>query len=386
LTEVFQQVQLANVNIYPVDVEGLRVRPANASGFDNALDFLRILAANTGGRAIVNTNAPAREMPRILVENGAYYLLGYELGPRRKDGDEWRRLEVKVNRRGVEVRARERYYDPPATVEAAKPSPSTTAGAIAGLLPRRELPLWVATAPIAGVTFGALPSVAVVLGVEQPILAERATETLDLQVSAFTPDGAPVTTRRGTATVTMKAGAPGTVPYELLSSLELKPGRYQLRIGVANARLEQSGSVYQDVEIPDFARATVSLSGVFLEQTPMLPSAPPDGLGALVPVAPTVRRSFSRDAQVTAFLRVYRGGATPITPTPWAVRIVDGRDTVVAETIETLTPERFDATRGADVRYPLPLSRLAPGPYIVRFEARVSERVAARRDVRIVVQ
>jgi VWFA-related protein len=355
LTEVFRQVQLANVNIYPVDIAGLRVAKPGTAGFDNALDFLRILASNTGGRAIVNTNAPAREMPRILTENGAYYLLGYELGPRRKEGDEWRRLEVKVNRRDVEVRARERYYEPPAKAEATQAPASTTVGAISGVLPRRELPLWVATAPIASATSG----VAVVLGVEQPVPAERSTETLELQVSAFTPDGKPVTSRRHTASVTMRAGEPGTVPYELLSGLELKPGRYQLRIGVSNARLEKSGSVYVDVDVPDFSRAAVSLSGVLLEQTPALPSAPAEGLGALAPVAPTVRRSFARDAKVTAFVRVHRGGTAPITPTTWTVRVVDAHDKVVSETSETLTPDRFSATRALDIRYPLPLAARA---------------------------
>jgi hypothetical protein len=50
-----------------------------------------------------------------------------------------------------------------------------------------------------------------------------------------------------------------------------------------------------------------------------------------------------------------------------------------------LDPERFDATRAVEHRLDLPLSRLAPGPYLLTIDAHLGKQ-ATRRDVRFTVR
>ena len=47
-------------------------------------ESLRILPDRTGGRTVVNTNAPDEKIPEIFRESEAYYLLGFERDPTRR--------------------------------------------------------------------------------------------------------------------------------------------------------------------------------------------------------------------------------------------------------------------------------------------------------------
>jgi VWFA-related protein len=70
---------------------------------------LMTLPGYTGGRAVLNTNTPWAAVPAIFAESAAYYLIAIQPGHPAADGS-YHRLEVKVKRRGLQVRAREGYY------------------------------------------------------------------------------------------------------------------------------------------------------------------------------------------------------------------------------------------------------------------------------------
>jgi hypothetical protein len=67
------------------------------------------IPAYTGGRTVLNTNTPWAAVPSIFAESATYYLIAIQPRHTAADGS-YHRLEVKVNRRGVQVRAREGYY------------------------------------------------------------------------------------------------------------------------------------------------------------------------------------------------------------------------------------------------------------------------------------
>jgi VWFA-related protein len=66
------------------------------------------LAAETGGFSIRNTNDLAGGMRRIADEARTYYLVGYD--PTKEPDGRFRKIRVKVNRKGARVRARKGYY------------------------------------------------------------------------------------------------------------------------------------------------------------------------------------------------------------------------------------------------------------------------------------
>jgi hypothetical protein len=109
---------LAGIEDETIEVEGLpddatRASEVGVPAFLDALrraqDSLRVLAEETGGFAIVNTNDLAGGLDRLIREHSEYYVLGYEPANARQDG-RFRRIEVRVRRPGVHAVARRGYY------------------------------------------------------------------------------------------------------------------------------------------------------------------------------------------------------------------------------------------------------------------------------------
>jgi len=121
--------QRANVTIFAVDPRGLtqlgdeaiaiqslsddpNVDYGTTRGFANELlmaqESLISLAQETGGIAVVRTNDIAGGLTRIERDTSRYYVLGYVADPTNSPG-KFRKIEVKVKRPGLTVRARRGY-------------------------------------------------------------------------------------------------------------------------------------------------------------------------------------------------------------------------------------------------------------------------------------
>lgn len=166
--DLLEHARRANVAFYPVDVGRLggSVAVSRPRGpllptpqerlaaavvqdvFATSVDTLRILADNTDGRAIFNTNDLGAGLRRISDDLSAYYLLGYSSTNPAADG-RYRRIEVKVTQPDVSVTARRGYLAPApesraiaASAAAAVAVPASVAselGRLARLRPDTEL-------------------------------------------------------------------------------------------------------------------------------------------------------------------------------------------------------------------------------------------------------
>jgi VWFA-related protein len=386
MDRMFQEARRANINVYTLDACGLRV-PGQMGGLKVPqcvpgleANFLRTLAANTGGLSITETNDFGSGVKAIFAENASYYLLGFQ--PRRSFDGKVRRLEVKVNRPGVEVRTRNSYKaekekDVQKRQQAAAESPLRVA--LSGILPKSDLPLHMMAAPIA-VPGRKEAAVALVVGVRQPIRKSdnRVVEKVDLQVSAFGVEGKHITSKRLVADVAVRPAASGLAEYEVLSRIDLKPGRYQLRIAANVGSLTTSGSLYYDVDVPDFSDAALSLSGLVLSATPGLEVAPKDALKDVMPVLPTARRIFAPSDRVQAFVRVYQGGKKALANVPLRVFVLDAKGLPVMDSRQNLPPAHFTKERSANVLVPVSVDRLADGEYLLVVETERRIRREAR--------
>ena len=111
---------------------------------------LQTVADWTGGRAILNTNAPEKSVRPILEESSAYYLLAFQASDVKSDG-KFHPITVKVNRPDVQVRTRKGYYADAITRADRVADTSVSLEAIAReLLPERGLPMSVTAAPFRG--------------------------------------------------------------------------------------------------------------------------------------------------------------------------------------------------------------------------------------------
>lgn len=338
----------------------------------------------TGGFSIRRTADFAAGITQIFRETGSYYLLGYT-NPTAKDDGKLRKIEVRVNRPDLTVRARTGYFAPKKNDATKYVSPMWNA--IAGLLPAKDIAM-----RISGATF-AIPgkkeaALAIVLGLRQPIGPEATgpvPEVVDVLAQAFTTNG----DRRGQpqvirAELLLHPNPRGESKYEVLSLLKLKPGRYHIRVSATSHAQGKSGSIYYDLEVPDYAKAPLSLSGVLLSATPALVAGPKDVFAPILPVIPTSQREF-RGHRGQAYMRVYQGGKAAMAPVEMAVRITDTADVVVIAKTDSLPADRFDTHRAAEYRFDLPIATLAPGSYLLTFEARMAGAPTVRQDVRFVV-
>ncbi len=103
MREIDEAASRGNVTIHVIDP-----RPLGSVGFGGDT-VLRRLAADTGGRAIVNTNNPTEQLAGVMADASAYYLVGYTPTRRTNDG-KFHEIKVRVKRRGVRVTARRGYW------------------------------------------------------------------------------------------------------------------------------------------------------------------------------------------------------------------------------------------------------------------------------------
>jgi VWFA-related protein len=403
LRGAIEAAQETNVTIFPINPAGLEVNvdaPAApvmgrslataspGSRQDMVNETLRYMANETGGHAIVNTNSFDDQVRQVFRETGTYYLIGFRSAHR--DG-RFRRIEVKTTRDDLMVRTRTRYRAPrEERAKRAKADVLPVIKSVSGILPSPDVAVRVSTAAFAAAS-GDTASVAIVIGVQQPAPqgTERVVENVQVMATAFNTG---TQAYRATASASQKGQIVlrpvddgGDAKYEMLSRLDLRPGRYQLRIGVQSELMKKAGSVYQEIEIPDFRKVPLSMSGVVIGASPSLPSSPKDYLASLVPVPPTTQRSFSTTDRVTAFLRVYQGGRKPALPTVVSTTIVNAEDREMYRATETVPVEGFGPGRARDMTVELPLERLAPGPYLLRLQASAEKHQAAR-EVRFFVR
>jgi VWFA-related protein len=366
-----------NIVVHTADPGGLTPAPEDSPG---DTDFLLILSRNTGGVSIINTNDLRPGMAAIAEATRSVYLLGY-VPDVLKPG--LRRTEVKVNRPGLTVRTRS-YYErlteaDGAKVEARKP-PAELA-AISGLLPQPGIPLRIAAVPVPFGT-GGQATVAIVLGVKHPSPGRARTETLSLVTTAYDMEGRFKAATKGKAQVVMADVESETAEYEVYSRIELPPGRYQLRLSVDNRARSQTGSVYTDVDVPDFTKRGLHLAGTFVDAGPSrLKAAPPDLLKEDVPILPTAQRDFVGGTRLVAFVRLVQGARDSLHPVTIASRVTDGAGKVIRSGSETIASSAFGRGRAADYRVGIPTSGLAPGWYLLSLEASLPGGPVQRKDV-----
>ena len=287
MKDVFRQAQRANVNIHGIDPAGaggyqqyLRRRMAQR-GAEPAMpgrrrvprsvrvlqDFMRVLADQTGGRAVINTDAIELAVDQLLAEDRVYYIVGYEPSNPAPDG-RFRKVDIRVNRPDVSVRSRSGYWAPAAGEVVDRRlvgAPSSGASAMAGLTSAQGLSLRASALPLARAAGeGREVEVATVVSVRFPPLRAAADDTLTITRNVYDSDGRTGDPTRVIERVRLEPGGGDETRHDILQRLTLPPGQHQIRFHVQSQLLDTNGTVFVDVDVPDLSRSTLALSGLFL--------------------------------------------------------------------------------------------------------------------------
>jgi VWFA-related protein len=302
----------AGVVIYSMDAAGLRSGTADAAteaAFDSggrlsstdsgalrgSQEPLHTLAADTGGRALVNTNAMGPAVEGALKETARYYLLAWRPegeGPR--GAARFRRIEVSVRgRKDLQVIVRRGFYGGSAPEErrpeeakqrkreeaksaAQKSAPAESAAdrelraALGSLRPRAALPTSVSLGFLNTQEQGTVLTASVGLDREAlPLFEVRDGERarVDLLGVIYDDRGRFVTGfRHGLAFDPREAAERPQDRVMHTYQFKLEPGLFQVRVATRDRKTGRTGSALDWIEVPSFKEPRFALSSIFLAE------------------------------------------------------------------------------------------------------------------------
>ena len=403
-----------NISIYPVDPVGLSPGGSlgeseggsslggwGVGGLSQMMD-MRALGEATGGFALVNSNSFQQTFERIVRENSTYYVLGYTSTNDRRDG-RYRRLQVRVKRPGLQVRARNGYLAPIRDTPATPPAPdletlaAPVADALSLPLPTRTLPMAAFAAPFKGTGREARVAVALELDAGRLGLASRdGLMAGDIQVAmrAISETGKLMPGQQHRIALALKPDTwrdAQSQGLRVVAEMALPPGRYQLRVAGGNVN-GPAGSVMVDLQVPDFTKAPLVMSGIALTSSATsaaVTSTPGAPLRDLLPGPPTAARVFDRGDRLTLYTEIYENGRNRAAHTVSITAQLRSDDGRVLQTVEEdrSSKELDGSTGGYGFRAELSLD-VDPGLYVIHVEARanVSRQPTVSRDIQIRVR
>jgi VWFA-related protein len=346
---IVEAANRGNVAIYPLDPTGLTMEMRVGDK-----GTLYQLAAETGGRTIVNTNNFAGGLERVFVDNTAYYILGYT-PTRTEDDGKYHKITVKVKRSGTRVLARQGYFAPSAKelATAAEASAKTLEPLVAGALDelaqrqpgKRPVDVWV------GMSKGAEGRTKVVVAWD-PVLPASSGRAESLGVTVMTAPDVPVVTLRTPAA--LETGKPSRVA----AAFEVEPGPFSLKYTARGDDQSTMDTWTQSLTAPDWGAASLAISTprFFLAQSIQELRA----IRASPDPPPTAVRQFRRGDRVLVAVECYtsRPGDKPLVQAHVLTR--EGK-----ELAELPVP----ALAGGSLLFELPVGSLGQGTYILRIRA-----------------
>jgi VWFA-related protein len=398
----------ANASIYAIDPRGLlglseasvELQSTGVAGLDERglqeesrlqRESLQAFAAETGGFAVVNTNRLANAFDRIVDENSSYYVLAYYPPNPKRDG-KYHNITVRVTRPGLTVRARKGYANatgkPPAPAKA-DVAPELVE-ALKSPIPISGLGLKVFAAPFKG----AAPNASVLMGVELRgrDLTTSTNGRIDLAFSAVDVKGRTKASSHDTLTLNLRPETKARVEQNgirVLNRMTVPPGHYQLRVAAYDSGGGAVGSVLYDLDVPDFSKEHLSMSGLVLTSpvASAMPTAKPDEeLRMLLPGPPAGTRTFAQNEQIALFTDVYDNDVTPVHKVDITTSLTADAGRVVFKNDEERSSEDLGGKPGGfGVGTTLSLADLEPGLYVLKVEARsrLSKDAGASREVQI---
>jgi len=261
-----QALNDAQISVYPVDIRGITGtssaedptvsasaavvfgdQTANLSSLnESALDSLRTFAEMTGGRAFFNNNDAASGFRRAADDSSSYYLLGYYLNTHNTSPG-WRKLQVQVQRKDAEVRARSGFLVTNATVDPETTHRADIAFALSSPFDSSQISV---SMEFHGISpHGEKKNVGFVVHVPAVGVIDEADKNrfdLDFVAQATKKDGKPVGDKGQTVKGTLPADALAKIKAEGIfykNGLDLANGDYDVRFVVRDNLSGKIGSV-----------------------------------------------------------------------------------------------------------------------------------------------
>jgi VWFA-related protein len=378
----------SRVQIYPVEMRGLEATPplggadrpsvsgvalysgqavfAQAGARAASRQMETALAVETGGRAFYASNDFARALTQVHADTAEYYLLGYRSANPTRDG-RFRRIEVRVGRRGVRVEYRRGYYS---EVDFRAMTPDDRArqleGALAAELPATDLPLRVWAGAFRASDDEYLVPVSVFVPAREPAGAglDSSARSVDFVGEVRDSEGRPVARVRGAVELPRRSAGSVGRNAQYNAGFILSRGQYRMKFVVRDNADGRLGAFESAVEVPDSSANADVLSTVALGAELQPVRGGPVGRPLVWgdrELVPNVSGVFSQDHDLYVYFEV----AAPSDEKRRAPVVRLLRDAAVAATALPDAASRRPLPERGAVAYlfRIPLDRLDPGGY-----------------------
>jgi VWFA-related protein len=416
----------SNVSIYPMDSRGLQAMVpggeasqasmrgtgaysgrAMQTAFDdnfNSQETLTTLAADTGGRAFMDSNDFSQVFKRVQADTSAYYLLGYRSTNTVRDG-RYRKITVRLNNvrlndanlKDAKLEFRRGYYAPRDFEHSGREDrEQQLRDELASDLSSTDLDVYLSAAYFrVGNSRFYVPVSLLVPGSQIPFTRSSDKDKATLDIIGLVRDelNRPVGTVRDTVKLNVdesQAVQRRNVQYQ--TGFTLPPGNYHLKFVLRENQSGRMGSFETDISIPDLRKAPLKMSAVMLGTQIRDGVKSRDG-NPLVQdgkeLVPNITHVFNPDQRLYFYYEVYDpakdtravadAGAASSSAKPGAnsaekpknpvrvltsIEFLQGKTKVyespLVETRELTEPGR----RAAVFQFGVPLDRLKPGLYL----------------------
>ena len=418
LRDITNAAAKSGVVIYSIDVRGLVTGLPDASSdgtFDPTgrlarsqmgelsatQDGMHALAADTGGKAIFNTNDLSAGFAPALKETSAYYLLAWKPDAEAQKQKRFRSLEVRlVNRSGLTARVRKGFYDvdPEPTVAkappraSASPSPATKTSAaklresISAAYPERGLPILMSADYYDVAGKGATLATSVLIPGEFLMFGPQPDGKVQavVDVSGVFYDDKGVSKGSFIERIVVTEGAKPQRDITFTYPQKLEPGLHQVRTAVRDNKSDRIGSAHAWIEIPDLTKKQLTMSSLLLGERRQSTVTNVSSSGTLGPVALSASHRFQRDSTLRFLLFVYNAVLSPTDQKPDAavqVQVVRDDQPVVTTALRKISADGVTDLTRLPYAAEIPLNNLQPGRYMLQVSIidRVSKQSTTRQ-------
>jgi len=407
LRDVTNAAAKSGVVIYSMDTRGLvasltdastdapfdpggRLISSGAGELTATQDGMNALAADTGGKALFNTNDLTKGFAPALKETSAYYLLAWKPDADAQKEKRFRNIEVKlINRPDLTVRVRKGYLDidPEPAVAAkpeAQPTPvkTTTAKlreAIGAAYPERSLPILMSADYYDVAGKGATLSTAIQIPVEflefTPQPSGKSQATVDVSGVFYDDQGKPQGSFLERITAISSAGTSSTGADRDITftyPAKLPPGLYQVRVAARDDKSGRAGSAHAWFEIPDLTKKKLAMSSVLLGERRQQPTTNVSNNvtnnGAVSPIAMSASHRFQRDSTLRFLIFAYNATLSTSDQKPDVaiqVQVIRDDQPVITTALRKIGTDQNSDLARLPYAAEIPLTDLQPGRYLL---------------------
>jgi VWFA-related protein len=325
----------ANVSIYPVDVRGLSAFPPGGqaqsaslhgqsaytgasvlndlNGNDASQETLYTLAADTGGKAFMDTNDLSGVFSVVQKDTSAYYVLGYTSSNHSRDG-RYRRLKVQLNRPDVKLEYRAGYYaDRDYQHMKSTDREEQLEDELAAELPETDVALYAGAAYFRQDDSHYYLAVSLVIpGSQIPFVQAKDKDNATIDIIGQVRESGKVPVGRLRDTVKLAVDSSQQVRRKNVqynTGFVLAPGNYHLKFVVRENSSGRMGSFETDVRIPDLRKVPLRMSTVVLSSQRVPAGAKKTKFQPLITeqteLVPSVTHVFQQDQKLYLQYEVY---------------------------------------------------------------------------------